>query len=127
MAQDAAGRLSAGNPSHFSAMEPRRFVQMQGNRQDYTGRYTNAQSENYGSSHRIKIQFEYFHIFERKAKSTRDKTATLMVAAWVALGRKNTNDVINRAAMARPIAVYTTAAGVCSPHQNSPLNGKTHP
>jgi len=48
-------------------------------------------------------------------KSTSEITATMMVAASVALGRKNKSGVRKIVARAIPIAVNAPAAGVSAP------------
>ena len=47
--------------------------------------------------------------------STSESTATIIVAASVALGRKNRNGVRNSVARAMPTAVKAPAAGVSAP------------
>ena len=65
------------------------------------------------------------------SRSMSDRTATMMVAASVALGRKNRSGVRNRVANAMPMAVKAPAAGVRAPaskfttdRENPPVTGK---
>ena len=62
-----------------------------------------------------KSTLEYVHVLRRIEKSTRLRTATMMVAASVAFGRKNNNGVSSNAANAIPTAVNAPAAGVSAP------------
>ena len=63
----------------------------------------------------VKSALEYPHVFFKIDRSTRPRTATIIVAASVALGKKYTNGVRATAAMVRPIAVNAPAAGVSAP------------
>jgi hypothetical protein len=63
--------------------------------------------------------------------STRDSTATMMIAASAAFGRKNSSGVRNSVAMPTPTAVNAPAAGVCAPaskftteRDSAPVTGK---
>ena len=62
-----------------------------------------------------KSTFEYCQLDFNIEKSTKLRTATMIVAAKVALGKKNNSGVKNSAASSIPTAVKAPAAGVSAP------------